>query len=105
MRMSAGAAKRPPATGLVSVTTGGRLTGAERDTMVTLSKIDVATRVGSWLVTAKPTYTVSAIGTVSRPNESHARPSIDRNASSDEPDRTSRIHAGRGLAPPLVLSL
>src|SRR5262245_41425483 len=85
--------------------TGGRLGPAVGRRTVTLSKTAVAARVSSWLVTARPTYAASVIGTVSRANEVQVRPSIDRNASKVDPDRTSRIHAVVGLGPPPSLSL
>ena len=74
----AGAVNVDAAVGAVSETVGGWLVSVAADLMVKVSINAVVPTVALWLVTASPTYTGSAIGTVSDPSNVQVFPSVDR---------------------------
>jgi len=73
----AGAENIAPLTGLLRFTTGGAFELVVPD-ILTLVITEVTVVIVLWLVTASPTYTVSAIGIVSEPTAFHDTPSADR---------------------------
>src|SRR5262245_43071429 len=91
--MVAGAVNEAPSAGEEIDTTGGRSAGAVWVTTSESAVTSVAV-VALRLVTAIPTYTVSAIGTESEPIGVHVFPSDDWYAVSRNPERVRRTHPG-----------
>ena len=99
----AGAGNVAPLAGAVNAAVGAWLTGAGVRT-TTLSNTPVATVEALWLVTASPTYIV-AVAIVIVPTDVHVTPSLDWNAVTTVPRRSSRTQYGAPGAPvgvPLV---
>ena len=73
--------------------------------MLTLSNVHVALAEVVWLVTARPTYIICAIGMVSVPTSVQLVPSDDSYAVNVLPLRVSLTQCGAVDAEPAVLTL